>query len=520
MKALAHLGRGVALLLLVSSTGVMGNAPPDLRLVEAVKTRNPELASRLVKQQVDVNTPEGDGATALHWAAHWDDLETADLLVRSGANVNATNDYGVMPLFLAAVNGNALMVEKLLKAGANAAAALPTGETVLMRAAHTGNVDAVRALLAHGADVNAKQTSKGQTALMWAVSENHLEVARTLIESGAEVGARSNGGFTPLLFAAREGHPEMARLLLAHGADVNETAPAGSTPLLVAAVRGHVTLAKFLLDQGANPEGNASVAGYTPLHWAAGQVESQTSVDYVVESGEWSALAGVPTREGKLELINALLAHGANINTQVTKNLPRYGYSVGRRNSLGGTPFYLATAVADVEMMRLLVARGADPRITAKDKTTPLIVAAGIATNTDESSVPERAHLEAVKVALELGNDLEATNDAGWSAMHAAALTGYDSVVQFLADQGAKLSEMNKAGQTPLGITEGFNIGFFQQRPSTAALLRKLGAESKGAVTLDAYIEGQIKNPFGPPEQDTPSTETGTRENATPGAKR
>lgn len=471
-------------------------AEPDRRVVEAARGRDRALVAALIKQGVPVTVPQPDGATALHWAAHWDDTAMAERLLAAGASVSALNDYGVMPLFLAATNGSAPMIDRLIKAGASPNAALPTGETVLMTASRTGKVEAVKALLTRGADVNARQASKGQTALMWAVSERHLPVVEALVAKGADIRARSAAGFTPLLFAAREGDEAAVAFLLGKGADINEAAPDGSTPLLVATVRGHVPLALFLLERGAKPDGDEANAGFTPLHWASTKSEGVITNDYPEAPGEWAALAGIPDRARKLALINALVAKGANVNAQVGKDLPRYGFSLFKRNYLpGGTPFYLASLVGDVEVMKLLLSKGADRSITAKDGTTGLMVAAGIAHADNESRVSEAEHLEAVKLTLALGDPLDATNRAGFSAMHAAAFAGFDSVVRFLADKGAKLSEVAKNGQSPLGIAEGNNLsGFFFERRSTAALLRQLGAKSEGAVTLEGFIKKEVGN--------------------------
>lgn len=484
----------VLLALFVVSTPRPALAASDLRLVEAVRHRDTKAVPGLLKQHVDVNTPQPDGATALHWAAHWDDLETANLLIRAGANVNAANEYGVTPLSIACNDGSTAMVESLLKAGANPNDALPTGETALMSAARTGRLDAVKVLLARGADVHAKEELRGQTALMWAVAERHEDVARTLIEQGANVRARSNSGFTPLMFAAREGDLNLARLLLAHGAEASETDSGGAGVLLVATVRGHADLAMLLLERGANP--NEDSAGYTALHWAAGTTESGSTYDlHQIESGEWSALAGIPTKEAKLAVITALLAHGANPNARITKDPPRFGYSQFKRQYLmNATPFYLAAQAGDVDVMRLLLANGADPLLTSKDNTPPLVVAAGVAQGSGESRVPENRHLEAVTFLLESGADIHQVNAAGLNALHAATYAGFDTVVQFLVDKGMRLNEKTKAGQTALGIAEGnFLSGFFFDRPSTAALLRKVGAVSEGAVTLESFIKGKVR---------------------------
>ena len=273
----------------VLSVANLAAAGSDLRLAEAAKSRDADAVRSLLKQHADVDTPLGkDGPTALGWAAHWNDLETADLLIHAGANVNAANSYGVTPLWEACNNGSGPMVEKLAAAGANPNATLPgTGETALMRCASAGDAQAVKVLLEHGADVKAKELRKDQTALMWALEERHPEAARLLIEYGSDVRAKSKGGFTPLLFAARQGDIESARILLDKGSDVNETAAAqkggakgaygeGSGPagglsaLLVAADSGREDFAVFLVEKGANPNAVDS-DGLTALHYSLRQ---------------------------------------------------------------------------------------------------------------------------------------------------------------------------------------------------------------------------------------------------------
>jgi ankyrin repeat protein len=453
-------------------------ADKDLRLVEAAKNHDTKAIRALLNQRVDVNTPQPDGATPLLWAAQWDDLETAGLLIQAGARVDADNGYGVTPLSMACTNGSARMVDKLLKAGANPNAALPTGESPLMTAALTGTLEVVKALLAHGSDVNARERIGEQTALMWALSEQHWDVAQTLIEHGADVRARSITGFTPIMFAARQGNVEAVKMLLAQGAEVSDTAADGTTVLHVATVRGHVALAEFLVDHGANP--NADGPGYTALHWAAGTWESITAHDYQVESGEWSVLEGLPTRESKRELIKALLSRGANVNARLTKSPPRFGLSLssvrGGGSVIGATPFFLAAMVGDVEIMRLLVENGADPGLLTKDNTTPLMVAAGIARIEQETHVLERSHLDAVTLCLELGADINAANNAGNSALHATAFAGFDTVARLLVESGATLNAKNKKGETPLKLAEGALTGGLETIwESTADVLRQLG---------------------------------------------
>ena len=506
---------GVSTICLLSLASLTA-ASPDLRLVEAVKHQDAETVQTLLQEEVDVNATQPDGATALHWAAHWDAVETAGQLIRAGAHPDVVNDYGVTPLLLACSDASGAMVEMLLEAGADPNLALPSGETPLMTAARVNNRGGVKALLARGVDVNIKEATHGQTALMWALSRNHLVVARTLVDSGADVTARTDTGFTPLMFASREGNIDAARMLIAHGANVNEAASAGAglrryqsqeqpdapaqiSPLLVATVRGHSQLAAFFLEQGADP--NFDEAGYTALHWAAGTWESQTTRDYVVSvmrEGEWGSLAGLHGEE-KLDLITALLAHGADPNAQTTRPVPRFGWSfhdgspVGG-SSVGGTPFFFAAMVADLPVMRLLVDGGADPLTPATDGTTPLMVAAGLTNIEEEHTIPESRHLDAVKLCLELGADIEAKNDRGNTALHATAFLGHATITQFLVDSGADVNPTNLNGETPLKVAEGTVITTMVfVHENVAELLRTLGGISSGVhpVISEAVDNGQ-----------------------------
>jgi uncharacterized protein len=441
----------------------------DTRLVDAVKSQNTSRARTLIKQGADVNSTQPDGATALHWAVQWNDADTVELLLKAGAKVDVSNDYGATPLWLAAQNGSAPLVERLLKAGANPNIGLASGETPLMTAARAGSVGAVRALVKGGAHLEAAESFRGQTALMWAFAENHLDVAKTLVEAGANVSARSASGFTPLMFVAREGHVDAARLLLSKGADINAAAEDGNTPLVTAAVRGHSDFVMFLLDQGADP--NLAAPGYTALHWAAGKWESIFTWDYPNVTGELSRLIGV--QDKKFELIKALLAKGADVNARTTRQPPRFGYSVfgsapgGRL--VGVTPFFLATVVGDIEVMKLLLAAGADPKIPSDDGTTALMVAAGLTRLESESRQPEANFLEATKMCISLGLDVNAKNEPGLTPMHAAAIAGFDTVVQYLFDHGAAINVKTRSGLTPLAYAQKYEIAMTTfDHPSTS----------------------------------------------------
>ena len=473
------------------SVGNAAAANGDLRLVDAVEHRDTAAARALLREQVDVNTPQLDGATALHWAAHWDDLEIAGLLIRAGADVNAANDvvYGVTSLALAAVNGSAAMIEQLLNAGANANTALPTGETVLMTAARSGNVDAVAALLAHGADVSAREPSSEQTALMWAAAEDHSEVVGALLARGADVHAKSKGTFTPMLFAARKGALDTAKVLLSYGANVDDTARDGSAALLLATVFGHTSVAALLLDNGADP--NADAAGFTALHWAAGSWETTLTFTENEKFNDWYPVLG-PKGQVRLDFIKKLLDHGADPDARTLTNPRRHGSSASLDNPnlyeslIDATPFLLAAISSDASAMRLLAAAGADPLHPTVNNMTPLMMAAGVGWVIGEAVVNEDSALQAVEVALEFGGDVSAVSDAGDTALHGAVLAAMDSVVELLVARGADVNARNKDDETPLDIANGFGTiraGHRGNSESTAALLRSFGALERDRVT-------------------------------------
>ncbi len=460
-----RLVRAVSLGLLFSAA-VLG-ATGDLRLIEAVKNGDIAAVRSLLEQHVDVNATQPDGATALAWAAERDDLETADLLIQSGANVNLANENGATPLWLAATMASSRMTEKLLGSGANPNAALVSGETALMAAASTGNIDVVMALVSHGADVNAREIRGSQTALMWATAEKRSEVARYLIEHGADLKNKSKAGLTPFLFAAQQGDLDSARLLAAAGADISAPGPDGRSPLLIASAGGHEPLAIFLLGKGANPNA-ADRLGLTALHYAA--------------------------TAGKLELIKRLLAAEANPNSRAIRERansgPKSTVDYPPVSIVGATPLVLAAEAGNAEAVRLLAANGADPQLSTNEKTTPLIVAAGAGVYQDLANDQaqeewKRRHFETGKVLADLGVDVNAKGENGWTALHAATYMGLDSLIQLLVEKGAKLDVMDDFGQTPLSIAEGvITVGLgnaANRRPrnvrrSTADLLLKLGA--------------------------------------------
>jgi ankyrin repeat protein len=490
-------------------------AGPDVRLVNAAADQDKATVRALLKERVNVNTPRADGSTALLWAAHWNDLESVDLLFRAGANVNAADDHGVTPLARAAENADVAMVERLLKAKADVNAIETSGRTPLMIAARTGNVQVVKALLAYGANVNAATTRDKNTPLMWAITERHDDIARVLVEGQADVRAASGRGFTPLMFAARNGDIEMGKVLLAAGARVNETAPDGTHVLPFAIVSGQVDFALFLLDQGADP--NGAIGGVRALHTAAGSSDLWLADWYRHHGlgGGYAGMGGAPldvTR--RLKMVTALLARGADPNSRATTSGMHMGYigypkkgafepfACGTGDLLGATPLWVAanaasgnqlqlmeaTGVSRTEgygaIMRALLTAGADWRLTTVDGTTPLMSAAGLGGATftpgKERGFRVLGAEEAVQSLVEAGADVNAVNEADFTALHGAAMRGLNEVVQYLVDHGAQVDARDFRGRTPYRLAEGSKQSFqFQAFPETAALLKQLGADPR-----------------------------------------
>ena len=473
-------------------------------LADAVQRGDRAAVRSLLRDQVDINAAQGNGATALHWAVYLDDTETTALLLRAGADVDAQNNYGVTPFALAARNGGAAIIAQLLAAGVdpnNPAHAVNAGETPLLFVARSGQVEAMRLLLDAGADVNARETWNGQSALMWAAAEGHVPVVDILIERGADIGARSNSGATPLLFATRRGSLGAVQALLVAGADVDERRPDGATSLLVAVINGHEDLVDVLLDAGADPnvEGGSTrltVQGMRArpmpleirkLGYSEGDSEGVRRgnifgrpLQAAVHVANWHISDQfISVNMDRLRVIRALLEHGADVNGRNTMEEPRWSGARYRRHMTGATAFMFAAKVADVEVMRLLLDYGADPTIYTEDNITPLMAAAGISWASNQERASEEQVLEAVKLMVEeQGADVTFVSDVGETAMHAAAYRGANSVVQYLFDQGADLDVVAVDGRTPLRVADGVEYGnSFAAHPHTAELLRKLGAK-------------------------------------------
>jgi ankyrin repeat protein len=492
---------GVAL---AAAVGVAAQGS-DLRLVEAASRGDRAAVRVLITQRVDVNAAQPDGTTALHWAARRDDVESAKVLIGARASVDAATRYGVTPLHLASVNGSAALIDVLLRAGADANAANPGGETALMTAARAGKVDAVTLLLDRGATVNARESVREQSALMWAVLENHIPIVKLLVARGAEVNARTkidiptgtsgkpeatsgdigahgpgiyrsravpspSGAMSPLHYAARDGNLEMTRLLVELGADVNSRAANGTGPLVTAITNNHIELALFLVEKGADVNAADDFYKRSPLFAAV----EMRNPDYIRDSAPPVA----DTRD-PMDLIKTLLDRGANPNARANTTPFRGFYQVSANwaNFDGQTPFLRAALNGDIELMRLLLAHKADPNLGTRDGATPLMAAAGINWVVAQTySRSDAEYLEAARLCLELGNDVNAVNSQGFTAMHGAANRGFDAMIELLATAGATLDVKDKQGRTPMTFAEGVFLAVQPpvRKPTTIALLEKL----------------------------------------------
>ena len=476
---------GVLVLVAGLATAAPAPAPQEPALADAARQQDWAAVQELLRGGADADLRQGDGATALHWAAYWNDPEAVRLLLASGAAADATNDLGVTPLWLAANNGNAAVVEALLAGGADPNLTLPSGETVLMTASRTGDADAVRALLAAGADPHAAEGAHRQTALMWAVAQQHVEVVRLLLDAGARTDDRSlsypqvvsssgnadpsgvfevqQGGYTPLLFAARQGDVAPARLLVEAGADVNDPAASGTTPLVVAAHGGHGELAAYLLEAGADPD--AAGAGYTALHAAV--------------------------LRGDRALVAVLLDHGADPDAVLTRGSPARRVSADWRlphRMIGATPFWTAAWFREPDIMRLLAAHGADPLASVGGETAAVAAIRGrfsrgrFGVVRPPAEVEQRNAADSVAAAIDAGVDVNGRTGSGDTALHLAVAQRLDGVITALAERGADLDARNAAAATALGLALANANGAAADGAgdSTVTLLRSLGATDPG----------------------------------------
>lgn len=456
-------------------------------IVDAAMNGDLKTVRSLARQADALAAAHPDGMTALHWAVQRRDLPMADLLLDAGADPALANRTGAKPLYLAAQNGDAAIIGRLLEAGEDANAILTAeGETVLMLTAYTGNPAAVKLLLERGADANATQ-ARGQTALMWAAAEGHTAVVELLLAHGADpaLGSvastrperRPPGGMTALLFAARQGKIDTARALLDGGANIDQAGADNTSPLLISILNGHYELASMLIERGANPN-IADANGRTPLY---------SAID--LRNVQWSqAPAPELPQATHLRMIEQLLAAGADPSIKITGKIGHRGSFDMRWSDLkGGSAFSRAAWNGDIEVMRLLLAKGADPKVVTEKGETALLLLAGAGWPLGQGYLRSEEEITAALDLLveELGLDVNAATTEGITPVIGAIFKGDNFVVQYLVDHGARLDVKDKEGRDVLTWAQGIAANEGQPprpQPETEKLVRELLA--KQGITI------------------------------------
>lgn len=470
-------------------------------LLAAAKSGDRTRALTALTAGADVAAAEADGTTALHWAVRFNDLELADGLLTGGADVTASNRYGVTPLYLAALNGSAGMIERLLNAGADANEVGNEGETVLMTVAQTGVVDAADVLLAHGAEVDAHENWHGQTALMWAAAEGHAAMLQRLIEAGADVNALSNvrewerqrsdeprdkwlppGGFSALLYAAREGCTDCVPVLADAGADVNQTTGEAISGVVLSLINGHYDTAMALLEAGTDP----NILDYT------GRGALYAAADFnTMPMSNRPAPNVLPNEHSALDVMRLALEKGADPNAQLIRQAP-YRAKLDRGNdtvlTAGTTALVRAAKSADLPAVELLLENGADAGLVTRNEVNALMIAAGLG-NAEEDTTGrfknETDIIATIDIMLDQGLEINAVDSSGRTALHGAALHGFDEVVAALVERGGDLTVEDENGFTPLdtalGLAGGFGFtgGEGRVQESTVALIEQLLEDSE-----------------------------------------
>jgi ankyrin repeat protein len=483
-KTLSHRCTAVILSLVAAMA-----ARAEPAIVDAAMNGDLKALRALVRQAADVNAAQPDGMTALHWAAQRRDLEMTNLLLSAGADYHIANRTGAKPLYLAAVNGDAGVITRLLDAGDDPNAVLTTeGETVLMLTSYTGNPKAVQVLLERGAEVNTQQF-RGQTALMWAAAEGHADVVKLLLANGADAALSSTastkperrppGGMTALLFAARQGRLEAVRALLDGGADVNKAGADNTSPLLIAILNGHYDLASLLMERGADPN-VADANGRTALYAA---------ID--LRNVQWSqAPAPELPQATHFAMIERLLAAGADPAIKMTGKVGHRGsFDMRWADLKGGTAFSRAAWNGDIEVMRLLLEHGADPKVVTEKGETALLLLAGAGWPLGQGYIRSEEEITASLDLLvnELGMDVNAATTEGITPVICAIFKGDNFVVQYLVDHGARLDVKDNAGRGVIAWAQGIAANEGQPprpQPETEKLVRELMAKQGITVAM------------------------------------
>jgi len=509
-----NLPKAIAGLCICLSLFFCGNVSAHPELARAAEKGQAAEVTQWLEKGIDVNSRLNDRTTALHWAVLRDQQESVSLLMKAGADPLVLNRNGISPLFLAAQNGNEKIVRWLLEAGADPNTLSENGETILMTAVHTGKPEVVNLLLSSGALVDYRDPEFQQTALMIAVREGHADVIDMLIRHGANVDARTRlgpvpayippckgtgcgsegvginrsgvphrgerydakGGMTPLLYAARDGRFEAARLLVENGADLELREANEITPLLMALLNNQLEVADLLLDSGARVNVD-DFYGRSPLFAAVDYRNLDMNSDLEDDPQDNRV-----NRKPILAMIKRLLDEGANVNAR-TKEWPpekKWLYSlndVSWVDMTGQTPFIRASSAGDIPVMTMLLEYNADPHITTYEGTTALMAAAGVNWTVAQTyTVSDQALLDAVKLNLSLGADVNASNSMGLTALLGAANRGSNNIIEYLASQGAKLDAQDAVGRSALRWAEGVFLAAVgaEQKPETIALLKAL----------------------------------------------
>jgi len=465
--------RSIAGLILLPALAAAAGSPA---IVDAVRDGHRAQALELIASAADVTAPAADGTTALHWAVRQNDIDLAARLLEAGADATATNRYGVTPLYLAALNGSAAMIERLIEAGADANEVGTEGETVLMTVAQTGVVAAADVLIEHGAAIDAREDWHGQTALMWAAAERHPAMLGRLIEAGAEIDAVSDvrewerqnsdeprakwlppGGFTALLYAAREGCAACVPVLAEAGADLNAATAEEISGVVLALINGHYDTAMALLTAGTDPN----------LYDYTGRGALYAAADFhTMPMSNRPAPNVLPNEHSALDVMRLALEKGADVDAALSRQAP-YRSKIDRGNdtvlSSGTTALLRAAKSADLPAIELLLAHGADPTLTTRSGVNALMLAAGVGTSEQDTTGRFKSEADIIRtidLMLELGLDINAAERGGRTALHGAALQGFDAVVAALVERGADLTAEDREGFTPLATAQGLAGGF------------------------------------------------------------
>jgi ankyrin repeat protein len=571
MRVHAILRFGTVAVLAAALSGVL-SAAPTAPVADAAMAGDVAAVRKLLKEGQDVNAALGDGTTALHHAAMRGDGEMVGVLLYAGANVRATTRLGgYTALHLASQRGHDAAIEALLKGGADPNLPTVTGASPLMLAAASGHVAAVKQLLAYKADVNATEKANDQTALMFAAAYDRPEVVKVLVELGADIAVTSKvtdlsslvspeealqeeirvatqrastntnspaaaptltppppaqkpandiagvtrqyryneligkqGGLSALHYAVRQGSVASVKALLDGRADVNQRVAAdGTTPLLLAIINGHYDLAMLLLEQGADPNASGE-NGNAPLY-------ATLNIEWAPKSFYPQPRAQLQQKTGYLQLMTALLDKGADPNARLRKKVwhTQYNFDLLRTDEIGATPFWKAAYASDIEAMKLLIARGADPLITTIKGPTqtrqqggtnagdanrlppmptgspgigPLHAAAGVGYGEGFAGNAHRfaatGMMAAVKYLIEeVHVDVNAVDDDGNTALHHAAARGDNEMITYLVSMGADVTKVNRSGLTTVDMANG-PVQRTQPYPETIKLLESLGAKN------------------------------------------